>query len=152
MIQKIQAFVCRNRETKPEILIFEHDITKIHQLIRGTVKDKEDLKHAVLREIKEESGLENVSVIKKLGEKILNIQAGPTRSGPIEQQLHHAFLVKTLGSTKNQWTHIAEGSVEESGLKFHFYWAPIDENLENIIFDDFKPFLPKLRKELLKNH
>lgn len=149
MIQKVQAFIYRQREDSLDLLIFEHDITKIHQLVRGTVEEGEDLELAVIREVAEESGLRDVKVEKKLGELVLEIKSGPTRSGPLEKQLHHAFLIKCNEETQDKWTHIAEGSSEEEGLKFHFYWASHDKDLEAIVFDDFKPFISKFLQEVL---
>lgn len=147
MIQKVQAFIYRQREDSIDLLIFEHDITKIHQLVRGTVEEGEDLELAVIREVEEESGLKDVVIEKKLGELILEIKSGPTRSGPLEKQLHHAFLIKCNENTQDRWTHIAEGSSEEEGLSFHFYWASSERDLEAIVFDDFKPFVENFLKE-----
>lgn len=141
MIQKVQAFIFRFKNNQTQALVFEHDIAKVHQMIRGTVEQAEDLEVAVLREVAEESGLNNLKLHQKLGELTLQIKSGPTRLGSLQNQKHHAFLLECLEDTPDHWTHIAEGSKEEDGLKFHFYWVALDEKLLDIVFDDFKPFI-----------
>ncbi|MCO4782730.1 MAG: NUDIX domain-containing protein [Candidatus Cloacimonetes bacterium] len=143
MIHKVQAFIFRFKNNKAQALVFEHDLTKIHQMIRGTVEDLEDLETAVLREVAEESGLKNLKLHEKFGEQLLQVRSGPTRSGPFQDQMHHAFLLECQKDTEDKWTHLAEGSVEENGLKFHFYWAELNDSLIEIVFDDFKVFIPK---------
>lgn len=149
MIQKVQAFIYRKSNNLPELLLFEHGPTKTHQLIRGTLEKDESLEQAILREIHEESGLEDVELVKKLGEEVIRVPSGPTRSGPLETQIHHAYLIQLKILCPNNWTHFAKGSKEEEGIPFHFYWAPIDVKFQDIPADDFKPFIPALFKEVI---
>ncbi len=128
MIQKVQAYIIRKNK-EPEVLIFQHDLTKIFQVIRGTLQPLENPETAVIREMAEESGLKSAIVIKKLGEADIEVPGGPTRSGPLELQRHHAYLLQISSQSPDCWTHIASGSVEEEGVKFHFAWHPIDRRL-----------------------
>jgi 8-oxo-dGTP pyrophosphatase MutT (NUDIX family) len=148
MIQKVQAFMVRSRDYQNEICVFWSDVAQSHQLVRGTVEHAEDPETAVLREIEEESGLHRLSIEMKLGERTLLVRGGPDRTGPFEEQLHHAFLLRVNQPTVDTWTHIAQGSEEERGLAFQFSWLAINETLEAKIFDDFKPFIPELLRAL----
>jgi hypothetical protein len=144
MIEKVQAYIIR-KEPRHQLLLFEHDIKKLFQVIRGTLEPMEKPEIAVMREIAEESGLTSATLIKKLGAADLEIPGGPTRTGPLETQRHHAFLFEAPKGLPNHWTHFASGSQEEEGLKFHFSWHPIDESLFEILtMEEMKYFIPLL--------
>lgn len=70
-IQKVTAFVTRYVEEKAELLLLEHPTAGI-QLPAGTVELGEPLEAAVLREVAEETGLENVRIVGELGQ--INIE------------------------------------------------------------------------------
>jgi 8-oxo-dGTP pyrophosphatase MutT (NUDIX family) len=144
MVQKVQAFIYRKALPVSELLVFWSDVTQCYQLVRGTLEANEEPEAAVLREIKEEAGLTNLFIEGKLGEKTLRIRGGPKREGPFEDQVHHGFLIRPVSEVKDRWTHIAQDCDAERGLAFHFSWLPIDENLEQRIYDDFRPFIKAL--------
>jgi 8-oxo-dGTP pyrophosphatase MutT (NUDIX family) len=65
-IQKATAFVTRLVEGTAELLLIEHPTAGI-QLPSGTVELGETVEAAVLRETAEETGLENIRIIRELG-------------------------------------------------------------------------------------
>jgi 8-oxo-dGTP pyrophosphatase MutT (NUDIX family) len=83
MIEKVVAFVVRKKENAHQLLIFKHPANG-YQLPAGTVEENETLESALLREITEETGLNNVKIIKKLGENTFYIDQ------------NHAILTQSL--------------------------------------------------------
>jgi 8-oxo-dGTP pyrophosphatase MutT (NUDIX family) len=69
MIEKVIALILRENDEQKEILTFKHP-TAGRQLPAGTVEENEQPESALLREIKEESGLTRIEIVKKLGEAI----------------------------------------------------------------------------------
>jgi len=67
MIEKVTAFIVRKKDNKSQLLVFKHPSAGT-QLPAGTVEEKESIETALLREVKEETGLTHLEVIKKLGE------------------------------------------------------------------------------------
>jgi 8-oxo-dGTP pyrophosphatase MutT (NUDIX family) len=68
ILQKVTAFVIRNPHQEPDLLLFEHPNAGI-QIPAGTVNTGETPQEAVVREVLEETGLENFSMIELLGSK-----------------------------------------------------------------------------------
>lgn len=69
MIEKVSAFIVRKKNEKPELLVFSHPSAGI-QIPAGTVEENESLEAALFREIKEETGLSKLKIIRKLGETL----------------------------------------------------------------------------------
>lgn len=64
-LEKVTAFVTRGDGAKRELLVFRHPTAGV-QVPAGTVELNESIEAAVLREVKEETGLTNVVVLAKL--------------------------------------------------------------------------------------
>lgn len=83
MIEKVTAFVIRKKNGVPQLLVFSHPSAGI-QIPAGTLEENETLEKSLVREIKEETGLSKLKIIKKLGETL-------KFTGPNE-----AYLTQTL--------------------------------------------------------
>lgn len=66
VVQKVTAFVVRERGGVQELLVFKHPTAGI-QIPAGTVEIGEDLETAVKREVYEETGLQSVAIEAYLG-------------------------------------------------------------------------------------
>ena len=66
VVQKVTAFILRERRSVKELLVFKHPTTGI-QIPAGTVEEGEDIETAVKRETYEETGLRFVEIENYLG-------------------------------------------------------------------------------------
>jgi len=58
LIEKVVPVVFREINNNLEILVFRHPLAGI-QIVKGTVEHQEQLEHAALRELYEESGIKS---------------------------------------------------------------------------------------------
>src|SRR4051812_13906238 len=66
-LEKVIAFVTRGPSDARELLVFRHPSGGL-QLPAGTVEEGEPLVDAVLREVREETGLTDLAILAYLGE------------------------------------------------------------------------------------
>lgn len=114
---KVVPVVLRRRE-ELEILAFRHP-QEGTQLVKGTLENGENADDASLRELAEESGIENAAVVRPLGQLTFQDIA----------QFWRFFLCRVPGQLPDQWTFFTQ---DEGGLLFDFFWynlnKPPDEN------------------------
>ena len=68
VVEKITAFITRNYNNDKELLLIQHPNAGI-QIPAGTVEQGETIEEALKREIKEETGLRNITIKKYIGFK-----------------------------------------------------------------------------------
>jgi 8-oxo-dGTP pyrophosphatase MutT (NUDIX family) len=104
------------------------------QVPAGTVKPGEDIELALLREVLEETGLENVRVARKLAVyNYLNPETGQVNE-------RHIFHLSAADSTPDFWEWIETDGLnwakpknrvpDHEGYVFQFYWVDLRENVE----------------------
>jgi 8-oxo-dGTP pyrophosphatase MutT (NUDIX family) len=117
-IKKVIAYITRFNENKQELLV------NIHKDYpdAGTVKDSEEIEKALFREIKEESGIVNLILKKKIKQYIYY--------DTIKNEYHerHVFHLEIKDEIiKNNWIHIVDSDDEDKGLVFCYYWESLKE-------------------------
>ena len=119
VIQKVTAFIVREREGVKELLVFKHPTAGV-QIPAGTVEKNEDIETAVKREVYEETGLQLVEIENYLGcfenelEKNQRIIAETTQvyinpnltAIPYKRRLPKGLTVNYLSTTED-FTHIS---------------------------------------------
>ncbi len=119
IVQKVTAFIVRERNGVKELLVFKHPTAGI-QIPAGTVEKGEDLETAVKREAYEETGLQFVEIESYLGcfenelENNERIIAGTTQvyiepnldAIPYKRKLPKGLTVD-CHSTQEDFTHIS---------------------------------------------
>jgi len=125
MVTKIAAYIFRRRPRGNELLVFAHrDFPDVPlQVPGGTVDEGEELTAALFREISEESGLSDVTLIRKLGVYRFHWD-----------QIHddverHFYLLESGGPTPERWQHEVEGVGVDNGLVFTYSWVKTDDTL-----------------------
>ena len=129
VIQKITAFIIRERNGIRELLVFKHPTAGV-QIPAGTVEENEDLQTAVRREVYEETGLRFVEIENYLGcfenelektEKIITVTTQVyiepnLKAIPYKRQLPKGLTVD-YDATQEDFTHISY--IEYEYDKFH---------------------------------
>ncbi len=125
VIRKAYGYVIRRKEEKKQVLVFRHPITEAGiQIPKGTVKSEEDTKHAVIREIEEETGLSNFTVKGLLAEDFWVNDDGVT---------HNRFFYEIhAANVLDEWDYQPTGGGGEEGLTFHFFWISSQDEVEII--------------------
>ena len=129
IIQKVTAFIVRERGGIKELLVFKHPTAGI-QIPAGTVEEGEDIENAVKRETHEETGLQLVEIESYLGcfenelennQRIIaettQVYVEPNLTAiPYKRKLSKGLTVDYL-STQKDFTHISY--IEYAYNKFH---------------------------------
>ena len=119
VVQKVTAFIVRERDGVKELLVFKHPTAGV-QIPAGTVEKDEDIETAVKREVYEETGLKFVEIENYLGyfenelENNQRIIAETTqvyiepnlKAIPYKRRLPKGLTIDYL-STQEDFTHIS---------------------------------------------
>ena len=117
--QRVLAYVTREREGRTELLVFDHpDADGGTQVPAGRVDPGETLEEGLLRELHEESGLEDVEVVREL-----RILGDWVNASPYED---HAFELRLRGHAPETWQHVVDGAGDDVGMIFRYRWIPVD--------------------------
>ncbi len=103
----------RRREGRLQILAFRHPKAGL-QLIKGTVEADEEPSETVLRELGEESGIEDALLVEPLGQLVLRSI----------QQRWYIFLCAVERTLPDEWSHY---TTDGGGHDFAFFWHHLDE-------------------------
>jgi ADP-ribose pyrophosphatase YjhB (NUDIX family) len=120
--QRVVAYVTRERDGRTELLTIEHkDMPEAGvQVPAGRVDPGEDLEQAVLREVAEETGLDNLRLVRKLPEFEAEYE------NPYES---HAFHLIAETEPPDSWEHEVHGEGSDAGLVYVCRWLPLTPDL-----------------------
>jgi len=123
MKQKVYAYILRTEKKRRELLIFKHKNYPEAgiQVPGGTLEKGETPKQAVLREVKEEAGLEKFEVISYLGETVY------WSAQKKEYHKRYYFQLEYAGKSQREFTFVVEGSGQDKGLVFDYKWEDIEK-------------------------
>ncbi|WP_171016699.1 NUDIX hydrolase [Pseudalkalibacillus caeni] len=120
--QKVLAYIIRKTEERIELLVHEHrDFPEAGiQVPAGTVEENESLEEALLREISEESGLEGLTLVAKLGDYHYAVKE--------RNELHHRhfYLLKAEKPVSATFVHRIKSHDSDNGLVFLYRWIPLE--------------------------
>ncbi len=135
-------------EKSAGVVIFKKDKGNIYYLVlhyelghwdfvKGKIEKNEELKQAVIRETKEETGIDDIRFIGKFKEKI-------------------EYFFKKQGKTifKTVIFFLAESKTKEIKLSYEhigFYWLPYDKAIGRLTFENAKRVLKKANDFIISN-
>ena len=128
-VKKVVAYITRKRNGKMQLLVFTHPNSPEAglQVPAGTIKQGEEPEVAVLREAIEETGLENLQVVRALG--VFDYFNSST--GQINER--HVFHLLAPDDTAESWDWLETGGgalPDHEGHLFAFYWLDLDVTFE----------------------
>ncbi|MFS0672070.1 GrpB family protein [Ornithinibacillus sp. 179-J 7C1 HS] len=144
----VMGYIVReNSEGENELLTLSFPSTINYPYLRvpgGGVEDHEQLMEALYREIKEETGLTDFTLIRKIG--VIRYYK-PFIKRMVER---HDFLLSVPPTTASNWTHKVSGEDKDAGLIFEYKWIKSDDF--PIVDGELRTFLSlKHIPELFKN-
>lgn len=125
MIEKLKVYVYIVQDH--DLVVFEQPLTPESgiQVPGGTVEDGEDLELSALREAFEETGLEDLKIVRYLGKQIRDLRP----YGKNEQHHRHYYLLSCPHPIPQRWGHAEEhpSDTEQDGqpIPFILYRAPL---------------------------
>ncbi len=117
------ALILRERNGKCELLAqsFAADPSIPWRFPGGGVENDESIEAGLLREIREEAGIETLQFVRKLG---IQRHYKPYLSRYIER---HDLLFYAKVELPNFWEHIVNGEGKDAGEVFYFQWIGLDD-------------------------
>lgn len=123
--QRAMAYVT---DARGRLLVFDHlDVDAGTQVPAGGIHVDERPEDAVVREVLEESGLDTVRLVRKLGESWNRSDPGNVPEG-LEEQILHAFhlrLTSDVPAERWEWEERSGGDVVEH--RFAFRWVSLED-------------------------
>ncbi len=122
--RKAFAYILRHNSNRPPqllVLSFALDSTLPLRLPGGTLHDDEDPFAGLVRELREEVGLDNLDVIRKLGVRRYYkeyIQADVER---------HDYLLQAPKGLPDSFSYVVQGEGGDSGAVFNYRWISSEE-------------------------
>ncbi len=131
MRRRVLAYVTRERNGRRELLVFDqNDPHAGTQVPAGRLDPGETLAEGLLRELHEEAGIEQATIVRELGSWNTSYE-------------NHAFEVRTIGEEPaDAWEHVVLGDGDDAGLVFRYRWEPVRPDL--MLFHRIDPLLEAL--------
>jgi 8-oxo-dGTP pyrophosphatase MutT (NUDIX family) len=128
-VRKAYGYVTRIHNGASQVLVFRHPLLPIAQggiqIPKGTVHADETPLEAVKREITEETGLTNFTVL----HKIVADQWEGLHNDVHERHERHFFLLH-IKDAPDEWDHVVTGIGEDEGMVFHYFWVGSPTEIE----------------------
>jgi 8-oxo-dGTP pyrophosphatase MutT (NUDIX family) len=120
-LDKVLAYITRERSGRSQLLVFQHrDFPAAGvQVPAGTVEAGEAIEAALWREVEEESGLRQLSLV------------GKVATQEVKGNRRHFFHLRVVGELPDAWDwttndyHDDEHRDRGEPLIFRFYWADL---------------------------
>ncbi len=150
MVHKSLAFIFR--ENYSELLCFEHPITLLYEVVRGTVEKGEDPKATVIRELQEEAGIEedSIATLKLMDSKVISVDVFSNSESKIEQ-CYHGFLIKLFDDKFSVIHHKVISNGEDNGHIYKFQWYKYDGKLFAKLNPNTMCFLEEINTNYFRN-
>ncbi|CAE6948756.1 NUDIX domain [Vibrio sp. B1FLJ16] len=133
---KVCPVVLRNQSDEIELLLFQHPLAGV-QIVKGTLEeDDESVESAVLRELKEESGISQVSGT----EYMCCWESG------YQDQLWHFVRCDVIEVLPERWDFFTQ---DDGGLTFSFFWHKLGNPMERDCYKLFSDAIKKIESMLV---
>jgi 8-oxo-dGTP pyrophosphatase MutT (NUDIX family) len=126
---KAHGYLTRYRAGTVELLVFSHARFPEAglQVPGGSLDAGESPVDALHRELLEEAGLSNLTVLRPLAPRILPF---PTHGEPV---CYHAFHLSSSAQLPDQWVYQVSAGEDDRGLLFEYFWLPLPVAAQSLI-------------------
>jgi len=121
MIPKVIAYLTHSCQPEKILVFRQPDFPSVGiQVPAGTIEENETPEQAVLREVREETGIQELQIVRFLGEELYDMsQYKP------EVHYRYFFHVECLQlSIDETWSHVEQYGTGK-GVLFEFLWADL---------------------------
>lgn len=131
MVHKSLAFIYRNNYS--ELLCFEHPITFLLEVVRGTVENGESPSEAIVRELYEEAGLQKESFlsVQLIVSQVMDVELFQNQKTRREQQYYHGYLIQLTNDNFSSFNHRVVSDGVDDGHFYTFQWYKITKDVES---------------------
>ena len=125
IIEKVVAYITRD----DHLLVFRHiDSDAGIQVPAGTLEPGESPDDGVIREAREETGLDSLSIRRFLGSR--NYDMSPY--GIAELHRRHYYHLECEGDAPSVWRHFETGGGTTKGIEFELYWVMLLDHVPEL--------------------
>ncbi|WP_435153834.1 NUDIX hydrolase [Haladaptatus sp. DFWS20] len=134
--EKAYAYVTRDMGGPRELLVFEHpDPEGGVQVPKGGIEDGEAPRDAVVREVREESGLTEFESIRPLVTDVWHHHEKP-------KAYRRHFFHLVAEERRDEWCHTVTGDGEDEGVVYDYFWVhpgsiplarEMDDHIEHVL-------------------
>ena len=121
---RVVAYVTRERDGRRELLVFDHrdEPGAGTQVPAGRLEPDEEIEPALLRELHEEAGLEDVRIVRRLG-----VWNGVELGHGVGLR-NHVYELEAPGAP-DAWEHTVFGDGDDAGFVFRYRWQRLTPEL-----------------------
>ena len=116
-LRKAFAYLIRVDHLRPRLLVFNSLEEPGLEVPKGAAEEGETFAEAVVRELREETGITGARTIRELG---------TTWYGNEEQRF---FLLAAQAGLPDAFEHTVTGEGGDRGFRYVFHWMPVDPSL-----------------------
>jgi ADP-ribose pyrophosphatase YjhB (NUDIX family) len=129
MRRRVACYVTRTTEAGEELLVFEHvdddpDNPSGIKIPAGGMLTFEAIETASIREVNEETGLEELTYVEQLG----GVELGLTDPGGPSMTTYVHLTAPSEGASS--WDHTVMGDGDDAGMTFACRWEPLPLTIE----------------------
>ena len=140
IVEKVVAYITRG----DHLLVFRHvDSDAGIQVPAGTLEPGESPDAGVIREAREETGLDSLAIRRFLGSR--NYDMSPYGTAEIHRR--HYYHLGCGGDAPSVWRHFETDGGTTKGIEFELYWVKLPDHVPKLAAAQ-GDFMPELRESL----
>ncbi|GGL43730.1 DNA mismatch repair protein MutT [Halarchaeum grantii] len=124
VVEKAYAYVTRSDGA--ELLVFEPPDGEGPQVPKGGIEAGEDPAHAVVRELREETGLADAELLDAVA---TDEWRHPSKPKTYRRHFFHVAVT----DAPDEWTHEVTGGGEDDGLRYACHWTRVEEAADALV-------------------